>query len=708
MAILEAPSELHADLRPEEIPAVPALPDSDAAVKLVVKDLNRAEYYLLAKGLTVEWDKDDRLYLFRMPQAFWEGSSVPRSSLGMPLCLEHIEATMRQVMPALFPDDTGFLCEPKPKTSRDAADACKDILSFQLKNCGFREETRLGVKCGTTYGTGIWKAGWRVTKTLRRTWQKVQPDEVMQTTSGTIKSPAKGGKLKATIEEIVMGGPVVENCYIRHVITSPDLRVPDIRKSSYVVHRTYPTMQDLDNLRNEPGFDIPPMDDLLQLMMPPKEMPERSMLEGRSTSSVMNTGISSLDINMEFRAMPRWQDATADPNRGKLEMLEYWTKERVIYVLNRKLCLKNDINPYGRIPFFSVCYIDVLDSFYGIGICKLIGGEQRLQQGVINSRLDDLALRLSGTFLRMRGSNTPTQQLRLRPGGIIDSDDEKGVQMIQYPPAIADAFTEVEASDARSARRTSANSAVTQGQMPSTGQLGRTATGMDTIAAGVGAAMGYFVDSIVDSYYIPLLEFFHEMNCDWLEPEDIDRILTEELAEAYEMDAMQIKNARLTFSMQAGTRMRAKQAMAQQLMGLIQILQQSAVQESLQDQGKKTNWAKTVQMFYDTTDWPGEQEIVEDMTDEDKQRMAQKAQAAQQMSIESQKHGHRMGEIEQKGVAQMATKIVESILKSMSPEDRMKWLQIQQTAMDSAAGQENDRASNAGESDNGGQQPAGQ
>src|SRR5271166_4045168 len=78
MAVLNSPREINAELDPKDLPFPPQLPRDIAAIKLVLKDLNRAEYYLLAKGMTVEWDKDDRLYLFRMPQAFWEGSSEPR------------------------------------------------------------------------------------------------------------------------------------------------------------------------------------------------------------------------------------------------------------------------------------------------------------------------------------------------------------------------------------------------------------------------------------------------------------------------------------------------------------------------------------------------------------------------------------------------------------------------------------------------------
>ena len=668
--ILNAPAEIYDDIKPGDIPVVPNLPEDEEACKLVLKDLNLAEYYLLAKGMTVEWDKDDRLFLFRMPQAFWEGSSVPRSSLGMPLIMEHIESIMPQVMNALFNDDPPFEADPMPKTSLPAARASKVVLNYQLDEMGFKEETRLFVKEILTYGTDYAKLLWKSYSYPTMTWKREGPPEVRSTDAGPIIAATKQSKRsKAVNGEVVVNMPAVEKVHVRHLVVDPSLRGPDIRKAKYVIHRTYPTLADLEDLRGKQGYDLlPPKEDLLQLFFPPKEMPERSLLEGRSTTSVLNTGVSSLDINMEFKAMPRWQMASNDPNLQPLECLEYWTREKCIVVLNRKLVIKNDINPFGFLPFLSANYIDVPDSFYGVGIAKLLGGEQRLQQGVINSRLDDLALRLSGTFIRKRGANTPTQQVRLRPGGIIDSDDEKGIQMIQYPPAITDAFEEVAQSDMRAQRRTGANEMVTQGSVPGQGQIGRTASGVNALSAGVGARLGYFVDQIAQLYFIPALEAFHKMNAMWLDEDQIDDILTSEMGEDYKGDALDVKNARLKFRMLAGSKMRARQQQSQSLPMMTQFLMSPDIQGALSDQGKKLDVSQVVQMWFDVTETPGRQSLIVDLTDEDKKRIAAKNEAALQTNMEAQQHQHAMEQIEQKGITQSGVKVFEQLAGHIAPE----------------------------------------
>lgn len=665
MALLSQPLDVASEIQPTEIPLPPAKPTDLAALKLVLKDLNKAEYYLLAKGMSVEWDRDDRLYLFRLPQSFWEGSTVPRASLGIPLIYEHIESMLPQAMSALFSDNPPFLAEPRPRTGMPAARAAAALIGYQLENMNFKEELRLMIKTAMVYGTGVAKWGWKRYKRTLTTYKRKGAPEVTSTPVGTLSMPTKDSqKWTEQQEEVEVNEPFVENVHIRHVIVDPELRTPDIRRARYVIHRTYMTVQDLEKLRDLPGYTVPSTSKLVELFKPPKETPERSLLEGRSTTSILNTGTSSLDINMEFKAAPRWYQTSEDPTQQPLEVLEYWTKDRCIVVLNRKLVLKNDANPFGKVPFVSFCFTDVLDSFYGIGVCKLLGGEQRLQQGVINTRLDDLALRLSGAFIRKRGSNTPSQQLRMRPGGIIDTDDDKGIQMLEFPPALSDAFTEVEASDARAQRRTGASEIGMQGSLTKGHNLERTATGVNTIANAAGARMQYFIEAVSNLAYVPLLDAFHEMNSKWLTPDTITTVLNDDLAHAYQGDAIEVKNAKLKFTMLASGKIQARQAMSASLPTLYQFLLSQPVIDALQQQGKKVDIGEMVQMLFDVSSWPNRQSVVIDMTQDDQLRAASQNQMMQQMASGAQDNQNKLQQIDAKGTADAAVSGIQAVLKA--------------------------------------------
>ena len=658
--------DVGSELKAADFPLPPQTPEDDPVLNLVLKDLNRAEYYLLAKGMSVEWDADDRLYLFRVPQGFWEGSSVPRASLGRPVIYQHIESLMPQVMSALFSDDPPFEAIARPRTKQNAARAAKEIINYQLAEMGFREEVRKVCKELMVYGTSVAKVGWRkYKKTIRTRVRKGSP--TVQSVNGLpVTSYPKSSKWVMKNETIEVNEPYFESVHIRHIIPDPKLRCPDIRKGQFVIHREYMSVEELIKaFGSVPGNQLPDREVMKSWFEQPKESPERSMLEGRSTTSVMNTGISSLDLNQEFKAMPRYQEGTANPNKEQLEVIEYWTKEQHYVILQRKLVILNEQNTYGEIPYRSACFTDVLDSFYGVGLGRLLKGEQRLQQGVINGRLDDLSLRLSGSFIRVRGSNTPAQQMRLRPGGIIDTDTPDGIKMIEYPPALADAFTEIEASDTRCQTLSGANETITQGGQQGPSSITRTATGMNALAAGVGARLGYLIDFISNLIFVPTLQFIQECNSKWLDEETIQRILTDELAHDYEGDMLDIVNANVKFKILASAKAKARQALAQNLMPMMQVFMQQPVIESLSAQNKTFDWSEFAQKVLDISEVSGTQMLVRDMTQQEQAALKAKNEFAQQAAMQQFQHNNEMQQIEAKGQAQTKTAVTKELTKGL-------------------------------------------
>jgi|HubBroStandDraft_6_1064221.scaffolds.fasta_scaffold00605_22 hypothetical protein len=667
MALIESSISFASEIKADQVPLPPQLPENDTVKELVLKDLNRAEYYLLAKGMSVEWDADDRLYLFRVPQGFWEGSSVPRASLGVPLIYEHIESLMPQVMSALFADQPPFEIIARARTKQDVARAAKELINYQLDQMGFREELRKCIKELMVYGTCYMRLGWRrYKKPVRKRVRRGVP-KVAMVNNVPVKTYEKGdGKWMMKTEMVQVNEPFCESVHVRYIIPDPKLRCPDVRKSQFLIHREYMGVEALERaFRTVPGNLLPDTETLKSYFDQPKESPERSLLEGRSTTSVMNTGISSLDLNMEFKAMPRYQESTADPNKEQLEVIEYWNSTSHYVLLNRKLVIINEQNSFNEICYRSCCFTDVLDSFFGIGLARLLKGEQRLQQGVINGRLDDLSLRLSGSFIRVRGSNTPAQQLRLRPGGIMDTDNADGIKMIEYPPALMDAFTEVEASDARAQRRSGANELITQGGQQGPSSITRTATGMNALSAGVGARLGYLIDFISDLIFVPTLEFIQECNSKWLDEETISSILTDELAHDYQGDMLDVVNAKIKFRMLASAKAKARQALAQNMMPMLQIFQQQAVQEAMQLQGVTVDWLEIAQAIADISEIAGTQKWIRLMNQKEEAALRQKNEFAQQMAMEAFKNKNQLQQIAAKGQAQSGTAVVKGLVDEL-------------------------------------------
>jgi hypothetical protein len=89
------------------------------ALKIVLQDMALAEAWVTSQGWITEWQRQERLYLFKVPVRFWDGTNVPRSHLGMPLVYEHVESILPQLMTGLFADNPPFMSVPRPATSMD-------------------------------------------------------------------------------------------------------------------------------------------------------------------------------------------------------------------------------------------------------------------------------------------------------------------------------------------------------------------------------------------------------------------------------------------------------------------------------------------------------------------------------------------------------------------------------------------------------------
>jgi hypothetical protein len=248
----------------------------------------------------------------------------------------------------------------------------------------------------------------------------------------------------------------------------------------------------------------------------------------------------------------------------------------------------------------------------------------------------------------------------------MDTDDADGIKMIEYPPALADAFTEVEASDTRCQTLSGANETITQGGQQGPSSITRTATGMNALAAGVGARLGYLIDFISNLIFVPTLEFIQESNSKWLDEETVRAILNDELAQAFEGDALDIVNAKLKFTMLASSKAKARQALAQNLMPMMQVFMQQPVIESLSSQGDVFDWREFAQKVLDVSEISGTQTLIRKMTPDEQTAMKQKNEFAQQAALGQFAHNNKMQEIGAKGQAQTQTAITKTLMQAIA------------------------------------------
>lgn len=613
--------------------------DDDPALRLVVQDSVRAENFEKSKQFVMGWTVASALYQSPYQQRFWEGTQVERASVPFYTLATAVNGLVPQILNGLFYENPPFLVQERPGTTAQAARAWAAVLAFQLEDIGFREECRLGIHQAALYGTAVWKYGWESYTKERKVYAlKHQPVNVQNPLGqGAAPVQIESDDIEEEIIEEIVDRPVFEHITnLGHVLVDPKLDRPDIGKGQFVIHRMAVTFDDLDRLRDRPGYDIPSKETLVQLFFPPREIaPE-------GTDEVIPDDLGG----MGARAQDRFEDDTVDPFSQTLEVLERWDKDRVICVLQRKLVICNDDNAYGAIPFLSVNWWDCPEAFWGMGLGKLVGSEQRLQQGITCTWLDQAALNLNGVFVRVRGKSVPTQSIRIAPGRIVDVDNKDDFTPMQRTPAVPEAGMQIQMSQARTDLVAGTDAGVT-GAAGASGHsnLARSAAGASMLGAGSSSRTGDFVEKFSTQVFVRFLNAMMQMNRALLPVSTLRYILNEELQSAYLTEVqnggiVDLLNARMRFSISAGAKMAARRAMAQSLPILTQFLSTPAVHEGLAAQNKKIDISEVLRMFWEVNEWKNYSDVIVPMTAQEIQQAQQnspsaiaqvKAQAAQAM-----------------------------------------------------------------------------
>lgn len=315
-----------------------------------------------------------------------------------------------------------------------------------------------------------------------------------------------------------------------------------------------------------------------------------------------------------------------------------------------------------------------------MGLAKVIGAEQRLQQGLTNLYLDNASLNLNGVYLRVRGKSIPTQSIRISPGKIVEVDNKDDFKVLERLPAVPEAAQHLALSESRSERVSGVSDPGMQGVAGQSGHssLARTASGANLLAAGAGSRVADFVEKLSDNVIIPFLYKAHELNRAMLPAKTIKYILGEELQHEFmkdKGDILEILNARVKFSILAAAKLQARRAMAQALPMIVQFLTSPETTAQLAQQGKKVRIEEVVKMFFAVTDWKNYNEVVVDMTPEEKQQaqanspaaLAQAKAQAQQAAL-AQQHDQKSDLAEQENIARAGRDVLKHGLDQESAE----------------------------------------
>lgn len=606
-----------------------------AALSMVLGDVQLAEAFVSSKTLTREWENADLNYrAFGLPKN-WPGTESPRAGLCPPVVMEAVEKLMPALMLAFFSDPKPFLLERMGKTTQAVARMWEHVLTWAIEESCFKEEIRKCLKSALLYGMCFARWGWKREERVKKTYTF---DKTRKITKGT--------------EKYEISHPTFENIEIRKVLVDPSLREQDCRKGRFVVAQIFTDANGLDDLRDDPAYkNIPTREELRDIMSAGSEPATDSMPAAKNMSWRDNQAAKETDAQ------------SVDPLKQPLELLEYVAGDRVIVVLQRKIVIRNDFSGFETTTFLSCAFIDVPGSFYGFGVSKLLGGEQYLQTDVLNKWLDAAALHLNPAFTSEQGLQTTSQQVKVSTGKIITGPKLTPIPVPDIGPAASNLLQQ---SEDRAARRVGANGG---SDMPT--QAMRTAQGVQSFGQDVVNKTQYFIEIFSELVFIPALLAFVDVCKDNLQPEDVQRILSAADQKSWEemkSDPLSFYCAEFNLRVLDSTKLAARRNAAQLLPMLLQLAAAPNMQDSLTAQGKKFNWAELLDEAIDLTGWDIDSLVVDATPQEIQRAMAiqspQQAKAQIDAQSKSQDQQNTLQAIEATGIQKAGVKVVEHVLKS--------------------------------------------
>ncbi len=502
--------------------------DDAAAVKLVRTTFETYEGQ--RKTHEDRWRTAERLYFGVVEKRKWEGTEVERASLPVMIAFDQVESAFPLITEALFEYyPTFFEVTGVGGTSPQDAAAQRDRLA------GFLEEPF--DETGVTPMAGLYEA-------------------VHQ---GLLLGD---GAVEVTWDER-LGRPIVEWVDIKDIYFDLSAPGPLIDLSPAVIRRKLVTVEQLAKLRGKDEAMKIPEDAVLNFMAKQKFQTQADLVK-REGAAARKERFDPGEIR-------------TDPRHREIEVLMYWTKDRLMWILNRVWCALNVDNPFGFIPFCKAPFSIVSGRPYAMSLPDVLEGEQKYAQGIRNARLDNLALAIHKPRWRAQGTPLVPSKIAWKPGLVDEVQSKDSVGTYEIEDVTANAYREEQLIHAQASKRTGINEMVQSG-IPVPSNANRNATGVMQQARAVNQRLRTAVKNFETYLIIPML---------------------------YKMQSMIGKLGGETkpvqFKMEAASRMVTKDRLAMFLGPVSQLLFNEAVMRQANLQGKTLDFGEWVRFFQDAT-----------------------------------------------------------------------------------------------------------
>jgi len=653
---------------PENVPQLPIKkPDDkwtdDYARRIVRSDFAYAEAYR-TNAHDWRYRNASELYLAWSGQRYWDGTRVPRSSIGIYVVFEQVEAMLPKIVAALCdPDSQNFYAMRSDQ--KDHALAWRRLVQDQLDEVNYREQVRRICKSSLVYGNGVGEVGMEdyyqenveFSRSHRVTKLGIIPHPVL----GNVPFPLDMEEsFSRSVTRSKKSRPYLRYTSLIDFYVDPNCESTCLQDAQHVEKRVYKTVGELQALRGNKNFSIPD---------------DQTLMEYSKAKTTANQDVTKLSAELfRFNMWNPSQDYSSDPSQKRIEVIEYTTKERKVWLLNRDHVAYNQKNKYGEINYFSTHYADVLDRWHALAISDVAEGEQRLQQAIINARQDELALSIHRPMVKRRGVTIPPYQLKVRPGVVIETEAPEGdIKQLEVQNITQQAFVEVQASAQRVQAMTGITDLAAIGA-PSAGgnSASRTATGVNTQVGATNDRVGYYIENAENNLMEPILNAIIKYDKKFLDMNSAVAWLKAD-PDFNHLDPVEVMNCDVKAECRASVRMKARMGFLQIFPQLSQTYLNPELLSLMAQQRKKTlNIDEWTDMAMDAIQYAPRNPLWIDMSDEQKQAMSQPPpEAKAKMAMQQQQLAADKNKHDNQNITKLLTVVLKELLQKHTQTQQM-------------------------------------
>jgi hypothetical protein len=670
----------------------PPLFTDDATANLVWNDFQRAKAYVESENTAwlLEWQETDILYQSPIPYRFEKLQSGRPARVPRFLVAKMSRTLSRGVKRSLFAEQYPYLLRPGARGTQQNADAWTYLIGVLLKRMKFAYHGGLQINGQTLFGTGLGKFGWDEKTYVKKTRRRKKAPLEIELPKGTQKVPTEeSDEFEPHETKVTESYPFYEYRKLGTTLFDPKWCTPDLPDESagYCIDIDYVNFYDLQDMRQlscyrkKTSKDKEGKEVILSPGIPDEATLKTFFFERQQGNAPMGTqtedNLSSMG-SMVVHAAARNRMTSVDPMTQPLLLLERWDDRTVKTILcyeGEKLTIRNEEHDNGSMCHTSCTWWPIENSGYGMGIGRIVGPDQRVNQGVLNEALKMVAYPMNAPLVYIRGSeNAPTQNVIWRMGGFwgVDGgqsgDVNKAVGFLRMPEIPKEAFEFINMSQRGAEELSGADAQMSQGVLNGRQGATRSSFGAQRVASMSDQNIADPVDSFANGVIVQVVEFLIRMVKTKMPIKEIRQILSAkysaEIMKTIDLD--QFLDSEFEVAVLAGQKLAAKQGIQQVIPFYLQLLEQPQILEYYHQIGKTVDFAAMEDIFAAVSELTQQPDIIRPMTPRERALYRtnnpnmQKVQAA--TATEKLRGQNRLREIAAKGKTDLVTTMADKAM----------------------------------------------